>query len=108
MVQLMAPVLSFTAEEVWSYIPKKGDEESSVHLSAFPDLAHVSFPENLVTKWEMISQLKGEVSKALELPGVKAVVTGQDAPGRIGLYLIDRPIFATDRGAKAADVRVFT
>jgi CO/xanthine dehydrogenase Mo-binding subunit len=38
-----------------------------------------------------------DVSKALEVPGVKAVVTGQDVNARIGLYLIDRPIFPTDR-----------
>ena len=36
-------------------------------------------------------------SKALELPGVKAVVTGKDVNARIGLYLIDRPILAIDR-----------
>jgi carbon-monoxide dehydrogenase large subunit len=40
---------------------------------------------------------KIDVSKALEVPGVKAVVTGKDFPGRIGLYLVDRPIFAADR-----------
>ncbi len=40
---------------------------------------------------------KVDASKALELPGVKAVVTGQDVQARIGLYLIDRPVFATDR-----------
>ena len=38
-----------------------------------------------------------DVSQALEVPGVKAVVTGQDVNARIGLYLVDRPIFATDR-----------
>ena len=38
-----------------------------------------------------------DVSKALEMPGVKAVVTGEDVPNNIGLYLIDRPIFARDR-----------
>jgi CO/xanthine dehydrogenase Mo-binding subunit len=38
-----------------------------------------------------------DASKALELPGVKAVVTGQDVNTRIGLYLIDRPIFPLDR-----------
>jgi CO/xanthine dehydrogenase Mo-binding subunit len=38
-----------------------------------------------------------DVREALELPGVKAVVTGQDVPNNIGLYLIDRPIFARDR-----------
>jgi len=38
-----------------------------------------------------------DVSQALALPGVKAVVTGADTPNNIGLYLIDRPIFARDR-----------
>jgi carbon-monoxide dehydrogenase large subunit len=36
-------------------------------------------------------------SRALALPGVKAVVTGADTTKNIGLYLIDRPIFARDR-----------
>jgi CO/xanthine dehydrogenase Mo-binding subunit len=38
-----------------------------------------------------------DVSKALALPGVKAIVTGKDTPTPIGLYLKDRTIFATDR-----------
>jgi len=38
-----------------------------------------------------------DVSEALALPGVKAVVTGQDNPTRLGLYLKDRYIFAYDR-----------
>ena len=38
-----------------------------------------------------------DVSKARALPGVKAVVTGQDFPGYIGLYLRDRYIFCRDR-----------
>ncbi|HEY9088772.1 MAG TPA: xanthine dehydrogenase family protein molybdopterin-binding subunit [Anaerolineaceae bacterium] len=38
-----------------------------------------------------------DASKALALPGVKAVVTGKDFPGYIGLYLKDRHIFCRDR-----------
>jgi carbon-monoxide dehydrogenase large subunit len=38
-----------------------------------------------------------DAHKALALPGVKAVITGEDVPNNIGLYLIDRPIFARDR-----------
>ncbi len=38
-----------------------------------------------------------DVSKALKLPGVKAVVTGEDFPGLVGLYLSDRHIFCRDR-----------
>lgn len=38
-----------------------------------------------------------DISQAERLPGVKAVVTGADFAGRIGLYLKDRHIFARDR-----------
>ncbi len=38
-----------------------------------------------------------DASRALDMPGVKAVVTGQEVRTRIGLYLIDRPIFAGER-----------
>ena len=40
---------------------------------------------------------KIDVTKAQALPGVKAVVTGRDFPGYIGLYLQDRFIFCRDR-----------
>ena len=38
-----------------------------------------------------------DASQAEALPGVKAVVTGDDFPGFIGLYLSDRHIFCRDR-----------
>ncbi len=38
-----------------------------------------------------------DVTEARSLPGVKAVVTGEDFPGYIGLYLQDRFIFCRDR-----------
>src|SRR5512136_2940244 len=38
-----------------------------------------------------------DTSKASALPGVKAIVTGDDFPGYIGLYLKDRHIFCRDR-----------
>ena len=38
-----------------------------------------------------------DTSRAEALPGVKAVVTGQDFSGYIGLYLQDRHIFCRDR-----------
>jgi len=38
-----------------------------------------------------------DVGKALAVPGVKAVVTGQDAPEMVGMYLVDRPVLAGER-----------
>lgn len=40
---------------------------------------------------------KIDVTKARALPGVKAVVTGEEYPALIGLYLKDRHIFCRDR-----------
>ncbi len=44
-----------------------------------------------------------DASKALALPGVKAVATGADTPGYIGLYLQDRHIFCRDRARYVGD-----
>lgn len=38
-----------------------------------------------------------DISKARALPGVKAVLTGQDVPYKLGLYMIDRPLLATGK-----------
>ena len=40
---------------------------------------------------------KIDISRAQALPGVKAVVTGENFPGYIGLYLKDRHIFCRER-----------
>jgi len=40
---------------------------------------------------------KIDTARARALPGVKSVVTGEDFPGHIGLYLQDRYIFCRDR-----------
>ncbi len=66
MARLMAPILSFTAEEVWSYMPKSRDSRPSVHLSEFPDSSGYELDADTAKKWQVLVDLKGEVSKALE------------------------------------------
>lgn len=59
-----------------------------------PNLLH----SRLVRSPHPHALIKGiDTSKALELPGVRAVVTGKDIKALMGLYLIDRPIFADER-----------
>ena len=38
-----------------------------------------------------------DTSRATALPGVKAIATGEDFPGYLGLYLLDRHIFCRER-----------
>jgi len=72
LVRMVAPVLSFTAEEVWADMP--GTRESSVHLALFPALTPEVKDEALAQRWEKIIKIRAEVSKALELARVKKVI----------------------------------
>ncbi|MFQ5450090.1 MAG: isoleucine--tRNA ligase [Nitrospinaceae bacterium] len=86
MSRLMAPILSFTAEEVWSYMPSAGGPEKSVHLTALPDGSEFDLPEDLVRKWETLVELKGEVSKALEICRKEKVI-GHSLDAEVRLVL---------------------
>ncbi|VAX16239.1 Isoleucyl-tRNA synthetase [hydrothermal vent metagenome] len=66
-LKLMSPVLSFTAEEAWDYLPGDPDErEKSVHLASFPKPEYADMFETLMSEWERIIVIRGEVSQALE------------------------------------------
>jgi isoleucyl-tRNA synthetase len=72
LVKLMAPVLSFTAEEVWWHMPKQTGE--SVHLTEFPTLTPEQRDDRLMERWNTIIRVRGEVSKALELSRVQKTI----------------------------------
>lgn len=40
---------------------------------------------------------KIDISKAKELPGVKAILTGEQAYQKLGIYIVDKPILAVDK-----------
>ncbi len=65
LVRLLAPVLSFTADEVWRHMPARVEE--SVHLALFPELEPEWKNEELAGRWERIIKVRADVSKALEL-----------------------------------------
>jgi isoleucyl-tRNA synthetase len=66
LTRLMAPVLSFTADEVWGYIPRRGGEPESVHLTEFPAVDERYLDEALNGRWEKLLQVRDEVLKGLE------------------------------------------
>jgi isoleucyl-tRNA synthetase len=89
MVRLMAPILSFTSEEIWSYLPREWVDEESVHLSQFAEPVDVRFDNILVGKWGFIVDLKGEVSKALEVSRREKVI-GHSLDSIVELELPDK------------------
>ncbi len=68
LTRLIAPILSFTADEVWQLLPKVANRTPSVHLALFPDIADI-VPGNvkhIEDDFEQLLTLRDEVLKALE------------------------------------------
>jgi isoleucyl-tRNA synthetase len=63
---LMAPILSFTTEEVWKYIPQEPGKPESVHLTLFPEVKQEYLDDQLQERWERIWEIRAVVTKALE------------------------------------------
>jgi isoleucyl-tRNA synthetase len=75
LVRLLAPIMSFTAEEVWAYLPKAAGREQSVHLATFPKpetIPGTGFSlagketQDLLAEWQDLSRVRDEVLKSLE------------------------------------------
>ena len=66
LVHLMAPILSFTAEEIWNYMPDKERRAGSVFLSRIPEPDASLGDPQLADKWDRIFRERSEVLKALE------------------------------------------
>ena len=66
LVHLTAPILSFTAEEIWNYMPDKAKRPKSVFLSQIPEPDLTIVDTALAEKWDRILRERSEVLKALE------------------------------------------
>ena len=60
-----APVLCFTAEEVW--LARFPSDEDSVHLRTFPEIPAAWRDEALADKWRKVRELRRVVTGALEV-----------------------------------------
>jgi isoleucyl-tRNA synthetase len=87
LVRLLAPILTFTADEVWAHVPGRG-KPPSVHLVTFPEERGEWIDEALARDWDRLLELRGEVSRALEIArkagqigkGLDSVVHVTNAP----------------------------
>jgi len=92
LVRLLAPIMSFTAEEVWDYLPKTAGRSESVHLALFPSAAEIlgdernaagdstSAMEKTSEDWTTLRSVRDEILKALEeARNTKLIGTGLEA-----------------------------
>lgn len=98
LTRLVAPILSFTADEVWQSLPKVDGRETSVHVALFPDIAEI-VPGNvksLEEDWKKLLAVRDQVLLSLEAARqAKLVGKGLDArilieAGELTLGLLKR------------------
>lgn len=82
LLKLMAPVLSFTAEEAWWHLPFSSSE--TVHLEVFPDENRDWMDASLKERWEKIVLLRSEVLRIIE-GARQARVIGHSLDARVRL-----------------------
>ena len=103
MVRLVAPILTFTADEVWSHLPELSGRPESVHLAYFYEAADIrggecdpAHAQGVRADFDALMAVRGEALKALEVArkekmigsGLEAVVTLR-APDHL-FRLLDR------------------
>ena len=67
LTRLIAPILSFTAEEIWSYLPHAAsDDAKSVFLNEMPKASGLTEDADFMAKWDLIYQTRMEANKVLE------------------------------------------
>lgn len=81
---LLAPILPYTAEEIYKFIP--GDKKESVHLLDFPEVKEYEI--DTVT-WELFFNVKDDVYKALELARNEKVI-GSSLEAEVRLHLPEK------------------
>ncbi|MHB8772014.1 MAG: isoleucine--tRNA ligase [Syntrophales bacterium] len=98
MVRLLAPILTFTAEEVWLALPGWPDKAVSVHLTRFPEVNASWLDPKLADTWKTLVSVKSEVARAIETARQgKIVGHSLDAAVTIGVSGDLRALLETHR-----------
>ncbi|NTU49241.1 MAG: class I tRNA ligase family protein, partial [Syntrophobacteraceae bacterium] len=86
LLRLMAPILSFTAEEGWWHLPDQ--PSATIHLEDLPEPKPLFRNGELSQRWEKLLLLRSEVLRALEIAR-QAKIIGHplDAVVRLSLPL---------------------
>jgi isoleucyl-tRNA synthetase len=87
LTKLVAPILSHTSDEVWSFIPNV--KEESVQLTDMPEYQELPNANKLEEKWTAFMKLRNDVLKALEEARNEKVI-GKSLTAKVTLYVNDQ------------------
>jgi isoleucyl-tRNA synthetase len=82
LLRLLAPILSFTAEEAWRHLP--GGKAESIHLERFPEVPLSWLDDTLEQEWKRLLEVRREIAKALETARARGLIgSGLEAAVRV-------------------------
>ncbi len=97
--RLMAPVLSFTADEVWDMMQRRdngGSLATSIHLEEFPAPSPLPLEPELLSRWERLGSVRESVLQRLEAARAQKILGNSleaavvlEASGELGKLLLD-------------------
>lgn len=86
LVRLLAPVISFTAEEIWTFMPHTKDhDEKSVFFNDMPAVVSEWEDKELADKWDEVATVRDDVLKALEAARVDKLI-GKSLEADVTVY----------------------
>ena len=85
LARLLAPILSHTAEEIWQNMRHLPGDPESVHLTDMPALKEEYFDRELERRWDGLLEVRGAVSKALELARERKLI-GTSLEAEVEIY----------------------
>ncbi len=86
LVRLLAPVISFTAEEIWTFMPHTADHDpKSVFFNDMPVVNTEWEDKALADKWDEIALVRNDVLKALETARVDKLI-GKSLEADVTVY----------------------
>lgn len=97
----LAPVLCFTAEEVWQ--SRHGETRGSIHEQLFPDLPAGYTDETLAEKWDVIRKIRRVVTGALEIERREKRI-GSSLEAAPHVYIGNEDWFSKTEGLDMADI----
>lgn len=91
LVVMIAPVLSFTMEEVWQFMKKPASMPESVFMMPWPECKEEYIDEALESKWDNFIEIRSEITRVLE-GARRAKTIGHSLDAKVELHATDEAL----------------
>ena len=94
LTRLVAPILCFTAEEIWKSMPHSANEDvRSVFLNSMPAYDEALTFADVMEPWNKLFEMRDDVMKSLELARAEKLV-GKSLEAKVTIYTKDADMLA--------------